>query len=93
MRKQEYINKLITPHVSGVIVAAEKGQTNYVYDPSPPQSRPVNVYSSAPSITNEELIAALQQCLPDCDIIYQETWVDETPTKKILKKGIVIDWS
>jgi len=93
MRKQEYIDKLITTHISSVLVAAGKGQTNYVYDPSPPQSGPVNVYPPPPIITNEELIAALQKRLPDCDITYQEIWVNETPTKKILTKGIVIDWS
>ena len=48
---------------------------------------------SAPVVTNEDLIAAFQKRFPDCDVSYQETWVDVNPHNRVLKKGILIDWS
>jgi hypothetical protein len=52
-----------------------------------------NVQSIAPVITDEDLVAAFKRKFPDCAVSYEETWVDVTPQKRILKKGIRIDWS
>jgi hypothetical protein len=35
----------------------------------------------------------LKELFPDSKMILQETWVDVTPTNRVLKKGILIDWS
>ena len=59
-----------------------EGKTQYIYTQNPPYS-----------LTYEDLIAGFQRKFPDCDVSYQETWVDVTATNRVLKKGIVIDWS
>ncbi len=48
---------------------------------------------SPPTITNEDLVAAFKLKFPDCHVSYEETWLEVNPTNRVLKKGIVIDWS
>ena len=43
-----------------------------------------------PTISTEELVAALKRKFPDCDVSYEESWIDDN---KIAKKGILINWS
>ena len=74
--------------------AAIEGKTQYIYTHNTGAVSAVGVSSPVlPEITNGDLIAAFQRKFPDCDVSYQETWVDVTATNRVLKKGIVIDWS
>jgi len=81
----------IVNQISGPIQAiAMSGKTSYMYNPSTP---PFNQPCGMTPITNEELIAGFKRKFPDCDISYQESWVEVNPNNKVLKKGILIDWS
>jgi hypothetical protein len=44
-------------------------------------------------ITPEEVISILQEIFPDSKITYEEKWLQISPDKQELKKGICIDWS
>lgn len=70
------------------------GKTSYtVTDHNDPFSRNSIV------CTNDEKIYALKKMLPDCDVSYEEKWVDKiergrvVPNTKVLEAGITIDWS
>ena len=45
------------------------------------------------NLTQDDIIAAFYRKFPGCDISYEETWTDVSPTSRVLKKGIKIDWS
>ncbi len=100
--KQNYIeNYIIGKFISELIGAANAGKTRYIYthnyNPSPTfitcQKYGTPSPPPPPKFTNEELIVAFQRKFPDCDISYQEIWDDINATTRVLKKGIVIDWS
>ena len=86
--KQRYIDGIIDGMVSLIQQAAITGKASYMYDPI----KDIERYKSI-SITTDDLVAALKQKFPDCDVSYEETWVEVNSVNKILKKGIVIDWS
>lgn len=74
--------------------AAIQGQTQYMYTHNPGSVAVVRASGPLlPEITNGDMIAAFRRKFPDCDVSYQETWVEVDATNKVLKKGIVIDWS
>lgn len=47
----------------------------------------------APEPPSEELLAGLREKFPDCDVSFQEDWVETRQGVRELKKGILIDWS
>lgn len=74
--------------------AAIQGQTRYMYTHNPGSVAAARTAGPVlPEITNDDLVAGFQRKFPDCHVSYQETWVDVTATNRVLKKGIVIDWS
>ena len=98
--KQNYIeNSIIRNLITELLPAANAGKTQYVYTHNPAPRLITHVkYGSPlppppPTITNEDLIAAFKLKFPDCDVSYEETWLEVNPTNRVLKKGIVIDWS
>jgi len=89
--KQTHIdNNIIGSFIHDLQRAANAGKTHYMYTHNP---RMVHSNPPPPTITTDDLIAAFQRKFPDCDVSYQETWVEVDATNKVLKKGIVIDWS
>lgn len=88
-RKQERIDYIIRGFMNELHNAAAAGKTSYMYS--------LNAVGQCnpppPVITNDDLVSAFQKKFPDCDVSYQETWVDVNPHNRVLKKGIVIDWS
>jgi len=87
-RKQGHINNIVDNIVSQVTSEANTGKTSYMYDPNQ------NIYGhKSIQITTDELVSALKIKFPDCDVSYEETWVEISPGNKVLKKGIVINWS
>jgi disulfide oxidoreductase YuzD len=75
--------------VHEVLRAANVGKTQFIYTVA------ATSYVNTPpsTITTDDLIAAFQRKFPDCDVSYQEIWVEVDATNRVLKKGIVVDWS
>lgn len=86
--RQLIIHSIVDGTVSLIQHAANTGRTSYTYDPV----QDIERYKSR-SITTDNLVAAFKQKFPDCDVSYEETWVEIRPGNKVIKKGIVIDWS
>ena len=95
-RKLAYIDRMIDMFVADLLNTAEQGKTSYMYV-RPVVKKGIQAFPPAPSyhsnITNDDLIARFQTRFLGCSISYQETWVDVSPSNRILKSGIVIDWS
>lgn len=67
-----------------VLRNAKEGMTSYMYE---------TTGGKYGLITVDELIIAFKQMFPDCVVKFQETWVDTIVNSKIMKRGILIDWS
>ena len=81
-QRRQYTNSIVNGFVHDLQKIAIEGKTRYVYTQNPP-----------PTFTHEDLVAAFKLKFPDCDVSYEETWLEVNPTNRVLKKGIVIDWS
>jgi hypothetical protein len=46
-----------------------------------------------PEGPSEELLAGLQEKFPDCAVSFHEDWIETRKDMRVLKKGILIDWS
>ena len=103
--KQRYIDGIIDAVVTGVTSAANTGKLSYIYDVNNIvinsinsagiiQMHEHNIIENKPlykpTISTEELVAALKRKFPDCDVSYEERWLDDN---KISRKGILINWS
>jgi len=91
-RKQQRIDYIIQEFMHELLKVAEAGKTSYMYSLDN-RHGVVHCGPQPPVITNDEFVSAFQKKFPECDVSYQETWVDVTPHNRVLKKGIVIDWS
>ena len=85
-------------------LTAENGQTSYFFDmtnmrkvtPDPAQNHIVKKAASInlqTSMTNEEIVSRFQQKFPECLIKYSEEWVETNASTRVLRRGIMIDWS
>ena len=92
-RKQQEIDRIIQGFIHNLLNAAAEGKTSYMYDPNDPNNRRPLGLHQLPVITNDDLVSAFQKKFPECEVSYQETWVDINSTNRVLKKGIMIDWS
>ena len=88
-RKQQQINGIVQTFIQELVNAAALGKTSYTY------VRPafMKMHSPFPELTDAELIAGFHARFPGCNIYYDESWVETNTTTRVLKKGIVIDWS
>ena len=91
-RKQEQIDGIVSQFSNYLINAAAQGKTSYMYV-RPTNSGSAGCWPPPPSLTDAELIAGFFTRFPGCKIYNEEEWVENGPTTRILKKGIVIDWS
>jgi hypothetical protein len=93
-RKQQEINGIVGQFQGELLNAAASGKTSYMYvrqiENRPQISWPSH---SPPPLTDAELVAGFFTRFPGCKIYYEESWVESGPTTRVLKKGIVIDWS
>ena len=92
-RKQQRIDYIIQGFMHELLKVAEAGKTSYMYSLDLHHGVAQQSGPQPPVITNDDLVSAFQKKFPECDVSYQEKWVDVTPHNMILKKGIVIDWS
>jgi len=93
--RQNYLYSTIRSITNEVERHAVMGKTSYIItgDTDPFSRNQMIVF------TNDEKIYALKKMLPDCDVSYEEKWVDKiergrvVPNTKVLEAGITIDWS
>lgn len=90
-RKQQAIRNNIQPFIQTVQQYAAMGKTSCLFEPQ--SVRIMQTCPPTPIPTTEEYITALQTIFPDCIIEYRETWTETSATSRVLKKGIVVDWS
>lgn len=91
-RKREAADNAITNHVNAIMESAAQGKTSYMFEPDNIRHNQ-RQHHTVPVITTEDFIAAFQRKFPGCTVSYQEAWVDVDVTNRVLKRGIVIDWS
>jgi hypothetical protein len=91
-RKSERADQLIQQHVNAIQESAAQGKTSYMFEPDNQAHNP-RQHHSIPAPTNDDFIAAFQRKFPDCTVTYQEAWVEIDAANRVLKRGIVIDWS
>lgn len=90
-RKQQIIRNVIPSFIQQVQQAAATGITFSIFDPSAVEH--MHLRASPLPITTEDYIIVFQSIFPGCVIEYRETWVETSATSRVLKKGIVVDWS
>ena len=98
-QKMGQIDAIVNNTTGSIQSIAMSGKTSYMYELGINKVAQEEVdttfnqpYRMTP-ITNDELIAGFKRKFPDCDISYQEAWIEVKPNNKVLKKGILIDWS
>ena len=93
-RKQQQIDGIVSNFRSELLCAAETGKTSYMYVRPTNNGSQISWPSHSPTpLTDAELIAGFFTRFPGCRIYNEEQWVESGPTTRVLKKGIVIDWS
>ena len=90
-RKQQHIERIIAGFINNLHSVAAVGKTSYMYIPD--ERSLLNERQGFPVMTNEDVISAFQKKFPECEVSYQETWVDINSNNRVLKKGFIIDWS
>jgi hypothetical protein len=98
LRKQ-HVQQSCQDKIHAVLHEARSGKTSCMVPipEAPAPSRGIimhgqNQWNSTPP-TKDEIAELLKEAFPDCKITYEEDWVETSPGKKELKKGIKVDWS
>ncbi len=94
--KQFFIDNIVATFRNELYNAAKMGKTSYMYVRPQKRDGPHISFPLPPQpsvVTDSELIAGLFTRFPGCKIYYEEKWVDTNNDTRVLKKGIVIDWS
>jgi len=93
--KRNIITHVINSIVSEVKRSAIMGETSHIVE----KIRITNLLkpslSSNPkiNISINDIITEMQKKFPDCIVLYEETWVNVTPSNRVLTERILIDWS
>lgn len=92
--KMDAIDRIIMGFMPELKRDAVQGKTSYMYV----ENNHYRQNYSIPEIkiSKDDLINRFQEKFPDCLVFYEEGWIDHCKGKtemKILRKGIVIDWS
>jgi hypothetical protein len=105
MYKQDRADQIVENVIQSILSTARSGKTSYLYTTyvEPPQhikaksGLPLHYQlfgqQPEPPVSYDYIIQAFKKKFPECDVTYQETWIDIDATTRILKKGILIDWS
>ena len=97
IRKREQLQQVLSHYEEAIKTAAMDGKSSYLaaniqYIPYHTNYRK-GQQQPLPPPTTEEIIEAFQNKYPGCDVTYKEEWVDTDSNTRVLKKGIMIDWS
>jgi hypothetical protein len=95
-RKKQLIDSLFSQVCNHVLAAASNEKTSHMLEEhvyaQNLAGRAVELYRNN-KLTDEEILSALSEKFPDCVVSFQENWVDTSHNTRVLKKGILIDWS
>ena len=103
-RKKQLIDKMIQEFIHELIALSARGETSYRF-PIVYQTPLLHQTGMKPQIINtshgnipanisiDELVARFQSKFPECQISYDESWIDQSATRRYLSKAIIIDWS
>ena len=95
-RKRERIDVIISTFIRDLENQAALGKTFYMYNTQLLLNRSRHAIGGIPSdpeISVDDLLVRFRERFQDCDVNYEETWVDQSNNTKVLRKGIIIDWS
>jgi hypothetical protein len=96
-KKHGLVDGIINGFSQELLAYAREGKTSYMYE-----TQRLDLYNNRAQnalgpplikLNLDDLVDRIPQRFPDCIISYRETWIDQNNNTKILKKGIVIDWS
>lgn len=94
--RKDLLKSTIQPFIGQIVGAARLGKTSSLINPTF-EHRGIQTQTYAGTGQNlpsvDEICEALREELPECTVTYVEKWVEITPAKKELKKGIEVDWS
>lgn len=96
LRKREQLNEIMKYYEEFVRKEAIDGKTSYLASIQHVPRKNVARYAGEqplPPATTEELVEAFKKKYPGCGVSYKEEWVDSDSSTRVLKKGVVIDWS
>ena len=97
--RKSFLKQQIQPFVQQVVGAARNGKTSIMLDVvfgrnGINSSMHAQLFSSIgqapPSI--DEIREALLEVFPDSTIAYEEKWIQTSPGKQEMKKGLTVDW-
>ena len=91
----QQVNQIVHGFSDYLKEAAAMGKTSYLYEiPTHSQQRHHSWRAmQAVPLTPEQLISAFKPRFPGCKITCQETRIETGELTRIIKKGILIDWS
>ena len=91
--KQQAIQQLYKSVIQYVAHAASAGKTSQLIGEKTYSSLYYQMMQRGAPLTDEEILAALNEKFPDCVISFQEAWADTPLGQRALQKCILIDWS
>jgi hypothetical protein len=106
VHKQQQADQIVEIAIHSILPIARSGKTSYLYTTyvEPPQHIKGDVYAMKqhllqqqqqpqPPVSYDYILQSFKNKFPECDVTYQESWIDIDSTTRVLKKGILIDWS
>jgi hypothetical protein len=96
-QKKQLIQSIVLNTVHPVTTAATNEKTSYIIEEAVYAAQ-LSEFHRARSMVNvtlakEDILYALQEKFPGCVVSFQEAWIDTAHNTRVLKKGILIDWS
>lgn len=91
--RKGYLNQVVNRYVQEIINAASNGKTSTVIEMLIDGKNCGRIQTWEKTPTYEEMEEILKERFPGCRIAYEEVWVEKDINTRVLKKGIVIDWS
>ena len=105
MYKQDRADQIVESVIQSILSTARSEKTSYLYTTyvEPPEHIKADVYAMKqhllqqqqpqPPVSYDYILQAFKNKFPECDVTYQESWIDIDASTRVLKKGILIDWS
>lgn len=104
LAKQSQANSIVENNIQAILSTATSGKTSYLYttfvEPQENLSESsrnlmnlLNLEANVPPVPYEYIVLAFKKKFLGCEVTYKEEWIDIDAKTRVLKKGILIDWS